>query len=90
MKFDYYDPLIHENCRNRGIDFCFEKDGEEYLVQAALILYGGNAYQREVHNLLFSNRPGRKILVYYRDRSGDHPDSEGVEFMQVEDFLAEI
>ena len=90
LKFDYYDPLINEPCKNRGIDFCFEKEGIIYLVQAVLNLYGGNAYQREVHNLLFCDKQGKKIVVYSKDYSGDHPDSEGIEFMQIEDFLFEI
>ena len=90
LKFDYYDSLINEPCKNRGIDFCFEKEGIVYLVQAVLNLYGGNAYQREVHNLLFCDKQGRKIVVYSKDYSGDHPDSEGIEFMQIEDFLLEI
>ncbi len=90
LKFDYYDPLTKQECKNRGIDFCFEKEGVAYFVQAVLSLYGGNAYQREVHNLRFLNKQGRKIVVFYLDYTDDHPDSEGVEFMQVEDFLLEI
>ena len=87
LKFDYFDPLIREECMNREIDFYFEKDGEGYLVQVVLALYGGNAYQREVHNLLFAKKDGRKMLVYLSDNSGDHPDADSIEFVPVEEFL---
>lgn len=87
LKFDYFDPLIHEECKNREIDFYCEKDGESYLIQVALALYGGNAYQREVHNLLFAKREGRKMLVYLSDNSIDHPDADSIEFVPAEDFL---
>lgn len=87
LKFDYFDPIIGEECKNRGIDFFFEKGGVAHLVQAVLVLYGGNSYQREVHNLRFAKKEGRKIVVFYMDKTDEHPDSEGVEFMQIEDFL---
>ncbi len=87
LKFDYFDPLINEECKNREVDFYFEKDGESYLIQAALALYGGNEYQREVHNLLFSKKEGRKMLVYLSDKCIDHPDADSIEFVSVEDFL---
>ena len=90
LKFDYFDSINGEECKNRGIDFCFEKGGMTYMVQATLVLYGGSNYQREVHNLLFAKKEGRKIVVYYFDKAGDHPDSDGVEFMQIEEFLRAV
>ena len=90
LKFDYFDAISGEECKNRGIDFCFKKDGMNYMVQAVLVLYGGSNYQREIHNLLFAEKEGRKIVVYYFDKAGDHPDSNGIDFMQIEEFLHAI
>lgn len=53
----------------------------------ALLQARGNAYQREVHNLLFAKREGRKMLVYLSDNSIGHPDADSIEFVPVEDFL---
>ena len=53
----------------------------------ALLQARGNAYQREVHNLLFAKKDGRKMLVYLSDNSGDHPDADSIEFVPVEEFL---
>lgn len=87
LKFDYFDTLTGTECKNRGIDFCFETDGITYLVQAALVLLDGDNYQREVHNLIFSKKPGKKIVVYLSDRTTSHPNNEGIEFVQIEEFL---
>lgn len=53
LKFDYLDSITGEECKNREIDFSFVRNGLRHLVQAVLVLTDEN-YQREVHNLLFS------------------------------------
>lgn len=90
LKFDYVDLASKAECKNRGVDFYFEKNGENYLVQAVLVLLDGENYQREVGNLRHCQRTGKRLVVYFYDRTSSHPDAEGVEFLQVEDFLKNI
>ena len=86
LKFDYLDSITGEECKNREIDFSFVRNGIRHLVQAVLVLTDEN-YQREVHNLLFSEKGEKKIIVYNYDATSQHPNSQGIEFIQIEHFL---
>lgn len=86
LKFDYLDSITGEECKNREIDFSFVRNGIRHLVQAVLVLTDEN-YQREVHNLLFSEKGEKKIIVYNYDATIQHPNSQGIEFIQIEHFL---
>lgn len=87
LKFDFYDEIDHCVCKNRGIDFCFEKNNVPCFIQVTLALNSTN-YNRETRNLLFSPKEGRRILVFSFDSTLSHPFGEKIEFMDISTFLA--